>query len=242
MSNSEGRIAIVTGGGKGFGYGIASELVRRGATVYITGRDESVLAASAQKLGAVPLVGDVTKGDDWDNIVEKVRSANGRVDILINNAGGGGHIAPSYELSDSEVEQCIAQNLVGAMLGCRRVVPIMLAQGQGTIVNVGSVAGHQAWPAWGVYGAAKAGLAHYSRALYTEVRSSGVRVTTFTPSWGATQFDDASGLPPRDAETASKTIQPSDIGKLVADVCDLPSHLWIQETILWPMVQQVEPL
>lgn len=242
MSNANGRVAIVTGGGKGFGYGIAAELVSRGAIVYITGRDTQALQTAANEIGALPLVGDVTNGDDWDRVVATVQSAHGRIDILINNAGGGGHIAPSYELSDDEVEQCISQNLTGAMFGCRRVAPIMMAQREGTIVNIGSVAGHQAWPAWGVYGAAKAGLAHYSRALYTEVRAAGVRVTTFTPSWGATQFDDASGLPPRDADTASKTIQPSEIGKLVADLCDLPGHLWVQETILWPMVQQVEPL
>jgi NADP-dependent 3-hydroxy acid dehydrogenase YdfG len=69
-----------------------------------------------------------------------------------------------------------------------------------------------------------------------------VRVTTITPSWGATEFTDAAGLGPRDASTLAKCIKPEEIGKVVADLCALPPHLCVQETILWPMVQEVNPL
>ena len=67
-------------------------------------------------------------------------------------------------------------------------------------------------------------------------------MTTITPSWGATTFTEAAGLGPRDAETLAQCIKPEEIGQLVADVCALPPHLCIQETILWPMVQEVSPL
>lgn len=167
---------------------------------------------------------------------------HGTVDILVNNAGGGGKIAPLIELSDDEIEQCVAQNLTGALFGCRRIAPILKEKGGGVIVNISTVAAHQAWPGWGVYGGAKAGLNHVSKSLYSELRSHGVRVTTFSPSWGATQFDGAAGLTPRDQETAALCIQPDEIGLMVADLCALPAHLWVQETILWPMVQEVSPL
>ena len=160
----------------------------------------------------------------------------------MNNAGGAVKIAPTEEQTDDAIDAAIALNLNSVIYGCRRVAPLMRKQGSGIIVNIGSVAGHHAWPTWGVYGAAKAGLNHFSKSLYLELRPHGVRVTTITPSWGATTFTDAAGLGPRDAETLAKCIKPEEIGQLVTEVCALPPHLCVQETILWPMVQEVSPL
>ena len=136
----------------------------------------------------------------------------------------------------------IALNLTSALYGCRRVAPLLRAQGSGTIVNISSSVAHHAWPTWGIYGAAKAGLNQFAKSLYLELRPHGVRVTTISPSWGATEFTDAAGLGSRDPATLSQCIQPSDIGMIVTGVCTLPPHLCVQETILWPMVQEVNPL
>lgn len=236
------KVAIITGGSKGFGFGIAKALKARGASVTITGRDQAALDRAADQLGVHAIAADVTSGTDWDRVVQSVIERDGTIDILINNAGGGGTIAPIFDLSDRDIESCVAQNFTGALLGLRRIAPIMRDKGDGVIVNVSSVAAHHAWPGWGLYGGAKAGLNHVSKSLFSELRLHGVRVTTFSPSWGATEFDGAAGLAPRDSETVARCIQPDEIGTMIADICGLPAHLWVQETILWPTVQEVSPL
>jgi len=214
-----GQTALVTGGSKGYGVGIAGALKAAGASVWITGRDPVAL----EKIAAAT-------------------RASGRLDILVNNAGGGIKIAATEDQTDESIAAAIALNLTGVIYGARRAARIMRQQRSGTIVNISSVAGHHAWPTWGVYGAAKAGLNHFAKSLYLELRPHGVRVMTVTPSWGATDFTDAAGLGPRDAATLSQCIKPAELGRIVADHCALPAHLCVQETILWPMVQEVSPL
>jgi NAD(P)-dependent dehydrogenase (short-subunit alcohol dehydrogenase family) len=242
LSPLQGKIALVTGGAKGFGLGIAQSLAEAGARVWITGRDQAALDQASRGNALNAIRADVTSPADWDRVLKVITQNAGRLDILVNNAGGGVKIAATEDQTDEAIDEAIALNLNSVIYGCRRVVPIMRRQSSGIIVNIGSVAGHHAWPTWGIYGAAKAGLNHFSKSLYLELRPHGVRVTTITPSWGATTFTDAAGLGPRDAETLAKCIKPGEIGQLVADVCALPAHLCIQETILWPMVQEVNPL
>lgn len=242
LSPLQGKIALVTGGAKGFGLGIAQSLAEAGARVWITGRDQAALDQASRGNALNAIRADATSPADWDRVLEVITQNAGRLDILVNNAGGGVKIAATEDQTDEAIDEAIALNLNSVIYGCRRVVPIMRKQGSGIIVNIGSVAGHHAWPTWGIYGAAKAGLNHFSKSLYLELRPHGVRVTTITPSWGATTFTDAAGMGPRDAETLAKCIKPAEIGQLVADVCALPPHLCIQETILWPMVQEVSPL
>ena len=237
-----GQTALVTGGAKGYGAGIAEALRTQGARVWITGRDEAALRKTAAALDVAWIRADATVPEDWDRALGTVLGAAGRLDILVNNAGGGVKIAATEDQTDASIASVIALNFTGVIFGCRRVAAIMRKQGAGIIVNISSVAGHHAWPTWGIYGAAKAGLNHFSKSLYLELRPHGVRVTTVTPSWGATEFTDAAGLGPRDADTLKKCIKPAELGRLVADHCALPAHLCVQETILWPMVQEVSPL
>jgi NAD(P)-dependent dehydrogenase (short-subunit alcohol dehydrogenase family) len=236
------QVAIVTGGAKGYGAGIAQSLKRKGVRVWITGRDESALANTASRLEVHWLRADVTSPIDWDRLFDQVMGETGRLDILVNNAGAGLRIAPLAELTDDEIHESIAVNLTGAILGCRRAAQVMAHQGSGTIINVSSSCQEQAWPGWSVYSAAKAGLAQLSNCLYTELREEGVRVTTLIPSWGATQFLDAASLPDFEPEVAAKCIQPDDLGDLVVTICELPPHLEMQDVRLWPLIQKVEPL
>lgn len=238
-----GSIAIVTGGSKGYGKGIAGALKQSGANVWITGRNEAALQQAAEKLDAHAVKADVTSSEDWNKLFDEVLSAtDGKLDILINNAGAGIAIAQVAEQTDAQISESIAINLTGAILGCRRVVPVMRRQGSGTIINISSVCARQAWPGWSVYSAAKAGMVQFSRCLYTEVRESGIRVTSVLPSWGATEFAKAANLTGQSPETESKCIQPQELGELVANVCALPPHLEIQDVTLWPLVQEVVPL
>jgi NAD(P)-dependent dehydrogenase (short-subunit alcohol dehydrogenase family) len=237
-----GATAVVTGGAKGYGAGIASALRAKGAEVWITGRDTAALEAASSKLGGHAVRAEVASAADWDRVLEEVTGARGRLDVLVNNAGAGIRIAPLVEQSDDEIQRSIAVNLTGAVLGCRRAAALMKAQGRGTIVNVSSVCQREAWPGFAVYSAAKAGLAQLSKCLYTELREHGVRITTLIPSWGATGFLEAAGLDARAADQAAKCIQPEEIGELVVTVCELPAHLEIEDMTLWPLIQKVEPL
>ncbi len=236
-------VVIVTGGSRGYGAGIAEVLKRKGADVWITGRDETVLKPAAEQLGVHAVRADVTRGEDWDALFKQVLGASGgRLDILVNNAGAGIQISPVEEQTDEQIRQSIDVNLTGALLGCRRAGPIMRKQGGGTIINVSSVCARQAWPGWAVYSAAKAGLVQFSKCLYTELREHGVRVTSLIPSWGATDFGRSAHLDERDSETNAKCIQPVELGELVATICELPPHLEIQDITLWPLVQEITQL
>jgi NAD(P)-dependent dehydrogenase (short-subunit alcohol dehydrogenase family) len=236
------QIALVTGGAKGYGAGIAKKLATAGARVWITGRDQAALDQARQHMPVQSIRADATVPADWDRVIGEIISATGRLDILVNNAGGGVKIAPAADQSDESIAASLALNLTSALYGCRRAAPIMQRQRSGIIVNISSVCSRYSWPGWGVYGAAKAGLENFSKSLYLELRPHGVRVTTIIPSWGATEFTDASGLGPRDAATFAQCIKPVELGQIVADTCALPPHLCVQETILWPMVQEVSPL
>lgn len=235
-----GKKALVTGGGTGYGLGIARALKDAGAEVWITGRREEPLKNAAAEYGLKYAVQDITQGADWDRVLEKT----GCLDILVNNAGGGGHIAPVAEQSDEEISSVIAANLTGAIMGCRRVGKAMSAKGGGIIINVSSVCALYAWPGWSVYTAAKAGLAKFSHGLYTELRPYGVRVTCLTPSWGATEFNNAAGISgaSEDPDLAPKCTKPEELGELVLAVIRTPDHLAIPDVTIQPMVQDISPM
>ena len=246
MSESlEGKITVVTGGSKGYGAGIAAVLRQSGAEVWITGRDSTTLDATAARLGVKAIRADVTRPADWDRVFETVIQASGHLDILINNAGGGVKIAPMDEQSDESIAEIIAINLTGQLYGCRRAAKVMKQQRHGIIVNISSGCALHAWPGWGPYSAAKAGLNQFAHCLYTELREFGVRVTTVTPYWGATDFVNAAaieGHPASDPDIRNKIMQPSEMGDLVLKICSTPAHLVMPDITVQPLVQQIEPM
>ena len=240
--NLQGQVALVTGASRGYGVGIAEILVQEGVRVWMTARNETQLRDEARRIGGEPVPADVTVPGDWDRVFESILQECGRVDILINNAGAGVKIAPLAEQSDEEILSSLAVNLTGAALGCSRAAGIMVRQGSGTIVNISSVCAVEAWPQYAVYSAAKAGVQQLTRCLYTELRPHGARATCIIPSWGATDFNKAAGMKDFDPETRSRCIQPLELGRIVAEVCLLPSHLVVQEMVVWPLVQEAVPL
>jgi len=234
--------AIVTGGSKGYGAGISEALKAKGVDVWITGRNEKDLKATAQRMDVHFVKADITKGEDWDSLLEEVLKISGRLDILINNAGAAINIASTEEQTDEDITESITVNLIGPIMGCSRAARIMQKQKSGTIINISSVCARQAWPGWSVYSAAKGGLVQFSKGLYTELRESGVRVTSVIPSWGATEFGTTARMERRDAETSAKCIQPLELGDIIANICSIPSHLEIQEITILPLIQEIIPL
>ena len=241
-SDLSGKTAIVTGGSKGYGYGIAEALKEKGVQVWITSRSETELKQAAEELGVYHQIADVTEPDDWDRLVDAVSKESGTIDMLINNAGGGISKEHLDGQTDSDIAESITLNLTGVIYGCKRVVPFMKKQQSGTIINVSSVCALEAWPGWSVYSAAKAGLGQFSKCLYLELQDFGVRVTTLTPSWGTSNFLKAVGLDERDAATEAKVTKPSELGDIVVSICEMPAHLEIQDLTVLPMVQKIVPL
>lgn len=236
---------IVTGASGGYGAGIAEVFAKQGMDVWIVARSEAKLRAVADRIAAHAIIGDVTSGADWDRIVETVLAASGRIDVLVNNAGAAGPIAPTVDQTDAAILSTVNLNLNSVILGCRRVAAIMARQSSGSIVNISSVCAKYSWGGWSIYSAAKAGVERFSKGLYTEVREQGVRVTTITPSWGNTEFcesSEISGHPTEDPAVRAECTHPLELGKIVADVVATPKHLEILELTVVPTVQEILPL
>ena len=236
----KGKKAVVTGGGSGYGKGIAAALVAAGAETWITGRNRGTLEAAAREIGAKAIVANVTSGADWDRVFKTV----GEVDILVNNAGAGGRIAPLAEQGDADIAAVVAANLTGAMMGAARAAKLMSARMTGMIVNISSVCAIHAWPGWSVYTAAKAGLLKFSHALHTEMRPFGVKVTCVIPSWGQTDFNRAAGIAgaSEDPSLAAKCMSPEQMGEFVLGLVRLPVELTVPEVTIQPMVQDIVPM
>ena len=237
----KGKRAVVTGGGSGYGRGIAAALVAAGAKVWITGRDGAKLARTAKAIGAKAIVADVTSGEDWDRVFREV----GQVDVLVNNAGAGVRIDEVARQSDADIAAAISVNLTGAIMGCARAARQMSERGKGgAIVNIASVCAQHAWPGWSVYSAAKAGLLKFSHGLYTELRPHGVRVTCVIPSWGQTDFNRAAGIAgaSEDRNLAKRCTAPGELGAIVRGILEQPDHLAVPELTVLPLVQDIVPM
>lgn len=238
MNNCKGKVAIITGGSEGYGYGMAKALKAQGANVFITGRRLDALKRTAEELDVKYVQADVGCGDAWGNVFE---ATGQKVDILVNNAGGGVKILPVAEQTDDDIFHSVETNLIGAILGCRRAAKIMMAQHSGIIINISSICAHYGWPGWSVYTAAKAGLDKFSRAFYTEMRPYNVRVTVVTPSWGSTNFQAAASLPASDKDTEDKKMTPEQMGDLIVNICNFHPHLEFPEIMVQPLVQEITP-
>lgn len=239
---TEPSVAIVTGGNGGYGAGIAEVFKNDGIEVFITGRNKDKLDHVASTLGVSAIQADAERPEDWDRVFDEVLSRAGRVDYLVNNAGGGINKAHLTELTDEEILAAVNSNLTGVILGSKRAARVIKEQGTGTIVNVGSVVSLEAWPGWTAYSAAKGGLHQFTKVLYAELREHGGRATLIIPSWGQTDFNVNAQLEERADEMRAQTTKPTELGELVLYCCRLPQHLWLQEAILWPRIQEVVPL
>jgi NAD(P)-dependent dehydrogenase (short-subunit alcohol dehydrogenase family) len=178
----EGKVAIITGAGSGMGEATAELFHREGARVVvadISGQQENV----AKRLGdgALAVHADVSKAAEVAAMVETAVSSFGRLDILYNNAGIDGALAPTGEYTEDDWNQVLGVNLTGVFLGMRYGIPAMVKSGGGSIISTASMAANVAFPNMPAYCASKAGVVMLSKTAAVEYAKDGIRVNVILP-------------------------------------------------------------
>ncbi len=181
-----GRVAIITGGAQGIGYAIAERMLGSGASVVLWDADAGKLAEAKASLGRAGkvFVEQVELTSETDVAAATTRSiaAAGKIDILVNNAGITGGNAPTWELAPDVWRRVIEVNLVAPYLVCRAIVPHMVENSYGRIINIASVAGKEGNPNASHYSASKAGLIALTKSLGKELAGKGVLVNAVSPA------------------------------------------------------------
>ena len=191
----KGRIAVITGGAQGIGYAVAERMLKSGAGVVLWDIDATRLAEAQKTLGAFGKVStasvELSVEADVAAATQAAVETHGRIDILVNNAGITGGNAPTWELAPEVWRRVIEVNLVAPYLTCRAVVPQMVKQGYGRIVNIASVAGKEGNPNASHYSASKAGLIALTKSLAKELATKGVLVNAVSPAAAKTAIFDS---------------------------------------------------
>lgn len=215
MENIQGKTALITGGTKGIGYGIAKAMLEAGMQVAITSRSQKAADEAAQELSQfgniIGVEADVRSLESQQQCVQKVLDHFGKLDVLIANAGVG-HFGSIEKLSVEDWQSTIDTNLTGVFYSVKAALEA-IKQSKGYLITIASLAGTNFFAGGTAYNASKFGLVGFTQALMLDVRNAGVKVTTIMPGSVATHFNNH--------EPSSKDawkIQPEDLGQLVLDL------------------------
>lgn len=180
----EGRVAVITGGAQGFGRASAERFIQSGAKVAIWDRDAALAEKTASELGSnvKAIACDVTDPNAVEAARDATLAAFGKIDILVNNAGIAGPTAKVWEYSLEDLRMTMRVNLEGPWLCCKAIVPGMIAQNYGRIVNIASIAGKEGNPNASAYSASKAALIGLTKSLAKEVATYDISVNAIAPA------------------------------------------------------------
>lgn len=223
MLDLTGRAAVITGGSKGIGYAIAHAVAQSGASVAVAARGEADLERAVGQLqgaGSGTVIGvpcDVRSQEQCEALVERAAAELGGVDMLVNNAGVG-RFSPVGDMAPDDWRTVIETNLNGVFYCTHAALPHLRRRAPSWIINIGSLAGKNAFPGGAAYNASKFGLIGFSEALMQEVRQDGVRVSYIMPGSVATDFSHPTG------GSDDWKIQPEDIAELVLDLLRTPDR------------------
>ncbi len=222
MNSLNNKVAYITGGSKGIGYGIAKALLDKGMKVAITSRHLESAKEAANSLTEdtskiLALESDVSSMESEKKAVQKVIDQFGQLDVLIANAGVG-QFAPIDSLSEETWKNTIDTNLTGVFNSVKASVE-ELKKSKGYIITIASLAGTNFFENGSAYNASKFGLVGFSQAIMLDLRKHDVKVTTIMPGSVATYFNNHT---PNEAD--SWKIQPEDIGQMVTDLLKMPSR------------------
>ncbi len=216
MSNLTNKVAYITGGSKGIGYGIAKILLDNGMKVAISSRTISAANQAAKSLSTdasriLAIESDVSSLDAEAKAVKATTDHFGQLDVLVANAGVG-HFAPIEDLTEDQWKSTIDTNLTGVFNSVKASLDAV-KKSEGYIITIASLAGTNFFENGAAYNASKFGLVGFTQAIMLDLRKYGVKVSTIMPGSVATFFNDHV---PSDADAWK--IQPEDIGELVADL------------------------
>ena len=235
MTNINGKVALITGGSKGIGLGIAEAMVREGMKVAVTSRTQASADEAAQHLNqmvpnsAIGIQADVTYYAAQEASVEKTVATFGKLDVLIANAGVG-HFASIEEMSLEQWQQTIDINLTGVFHSVKAAIPA-IKESQGYIITIASLAGANFFAAGSAYNASKFGLVGFTQAVMLDLRQYGVKVSTVMPGSVATAFNNRTV-----SDADAWKIQPEDLGQITVDLLKmhpraLPSKVEVRPSI-----------
>jgi NADP-dependent 3-hydroxy acid dehydrogenase YdfG len=220
------KAVLISGASRGIGEATARLLHARGYGVGLLARNGARLEALARELpGALPIVGDVRRREDWERAVGRMEEAFGGLFALINNAGIG-IMKPVAELSEEEVREVLEVNLVGPFLGLKAALPLLL-RSRGVVVNVGSLAGKNAFKGGAAYNASKFGLLGLMGAAMLELREMGVRVVNVLPGSVDTGF---AGSPVGEGWK----LAPEDVARAILFALEMPERALLSEIEIRP--------
>lgn len=228
----EGQVAVVTGAGRGIGLSIARRLGSMGARVAICARSEKSLEKAAETLRvegveALALAADVSRVAGVAALVQQTNRQFGEIDVLVNNAGVG-VFGPTHERSEEDWDHVMDTNLKGVWLCSKAVAPQMIRRGAGHIVNIGSLAGKNAFAGGGIYCASKWGLMGLTACMAEDLRAHGIRVSVVCPGSVHTDFSPHAGKDPQ------KMLQPDDVAHVVAMLVTQAPQSFVSEVELRP--------
>ncbi len=225
------KVAIVTGAGRGIGKSIAIALAENGVDVALVSRTLSELKSNAdiiEKIGgkALPIFADISNEQHVDRMVQEVVTKFGKIDILVNNAGVG-YFSKVAEMKLEEFDQMFSVNMRGLFLATKSVLPYMIKQKSGDIINISSLAGRNAFVGGAGYSATKWGVIGFASSLMLEVRQHNIRVITICPGSVNTSFSDT-------VKNPSRMPQPEDIAKVVVNALSMPRNVMVSEVDVRP--------
>lgn len=180
------KVAIITGGGSGFGAGIAAKFAAEGAVTVIADINLDAAEAVALRVGGQAIEVDVASNDSVATMIASVMAGHGRIDILVNNAGITHLPQPMEDVSEAEFDRVLAVNAKSVYLTARHLVPLMKVAGKGAILNVASTAGVSPRPRLNWYNASKGWMITATKAMAVELAPFGIRVNAINPVAGET--------------------------------------------------------
>lgn len=229
-----GQVAVVTGAGRGIGRAVVRVFAREGAAVVLAARTGPELDLVAQEITgaggrafAVPT--DVSDEAAVDALIKRALAEQGRIDILVT-AAGMASFGPVADSKPAEWDEMLAVNLRGAMLCCRGVLPAMMAQRKGTIINIGSVVTSRALAGSAAYTASKYGLLGFSRVLAEEMRPHGVRVGVLSAGATDTSLWNAISSPP----DRGLMLRPEQVAEAALVMARVEANATLEEMMLLP--------
>ncbi|KNH23413.1 3-ketoacyl-ACP reductase [Priestia megaterium] len=230
----KGKVALITGAGKGIGRSTAIELAKEGVNIGLIARTEADLKAVASELEAFDVqvayaTADVSSMEEVNAAVEHLHTKLGATDILINNAGIG-KFGSFLELDPAEWKQIIDVNLMGVYYVTRAVLPQLIEKNVGDIINISSTAGQKGAPVTSAYSASKFGVLGLTESLALEVRKHNIRVTALTPSTVATELAYKENLTDGNPD---KVMQPEDLAEIMVAQLKLHPRIFIKSAGMW---------